>query len=63
MPEPEKIIWIDGYPRVEGVNTPPPEPLPDKILTDIEWEAQAKAKGITGWALTQAYIRRVLGGE
>lgn len=62
---PEKIVWIDGYPRVVGVNAPPEEPeaLPEKILTDAEWEAQAKEMGITGWDLTRAFIRRVLGGE
>lgn len=62
MPEPEKIEWIGGYPRVIK-NTPPApaETFPEKVLTDEEWEAQAKAMGITGWELTRAFIRRVLG--
>lgn len=61
---PEKIIWVGGYPRVVNVpEEPKPETLPEQLTADEQWEAEAKAHGLTGWALTQAFVRRVLGGE
>lgn len=64
MPEPEKIVWVGGYPRVVNVPEEPKEqPLDQQILSDEEWEAAQKAAGITGWAVTYNFIKRVLGGE
>lgn len=63
MPEPEKIEWIGGYPRVEGVNVPPAtqsaDPLEQKLLDDVVWEAQHQE--LHGWAKVQAFINRILG--
>jgi hypothetical protein len=56
----QKIVWIGGYPFVEGVNTPPPkDKLEQEIIGDIEWENEMKAKGVCGWELAQAFIKRL----
>jgi hypothetical protein len=62
--EEPKIIWIGGYPFVDGVNAPPgttsPDPLEQKLLDDVQWEA---ATELTGWAKVQAFINHILGGK
>jgi hypothetical protein len=62
--EKPKITWIGGYPFVEGVNAPPGttsnDPLEQKLLDDVQWEAITE---LTGWAKVQAFIARVLGGK
>lgn len=65
MPDQEnkKIVWQGGYPFVEGVNAPPgtksEDPLEQKILDDVTWEATTPLKG---WAKVQAFLNRVFGG-
>jgi hypothetical protein len=59
----EQIVWIGGYPFVNGVNAPTgtqsDDPVEQKLLSDVEWEAEQKAKGITGWKLFQAFLKRM----
>lgn len=63
----EKIVWIGGYPFIDGVNAPPEthseDPLEEKLLRDVEWEAEMKSKGISGWGLFQAFLKRMKGDE
>lgn len=55
----ERIIWIGGYPHVDGVNTPAEPPLEELLIDDVLWEAQMKAAGVTGMALTEAFLARL----
>jgi hypothetical protein len=63
--EPQKIVWIGGYPFIDGVNAPPgtvsENPVEQQLLDDVQWEAQQKAQGLKGWALFQALLKRIGG--
>jgi hypothetical protein len=58
--EGEKIVWIGGYPFVDGVSAPPDtkseDPLEQKLLDDVQWEVVTELKG---WAKVQAFLKRV----
>jgi hypothetical protein len=63
--EQSKIVWIGGYPFIDGVNAPPgttsENPVEQQLLDDVQWEAQQKAKGLKGWALFQAFLAKMRG--
>lgn len=63
----EKIVWIGGYPFIEGINAPPDttsaDPLEQSLLDDVQWENEMKSRGIHGWSLVQLFINRLKGGN
>jgi len=63
----KNIVWVGGYPFIDGVNAPPgttsEDPVEQQLLADVDWENQQKSRGLSGWALFQAFLTRMKGGK